>query len=88
MGPGVAGAGEEAAEAAEEAAGRSASWCQNGSVKTSLRSGVIGVASGEAGRDTMAARQAAGSLMIMVDTFGKRRFNALPARYLVMEWVL
>jgi len=100
---------------------RPASWCQNGSVETSLRSGLIdavgemvgeteeageegaraagaeaerrrerasgrvntlfhnsigiGVASGEAGRDSgnayTAAIQAAGSLMIMIDTFGK-----------------
>lgn len=41
MGPGVGGGGEEAAEAAVAAVGRPASWCQNGSVETSLRSGLI-----------------------------------------------
>lgn len=47
----------------------------------------IWVASGEAGRDSgdayMAARQVARSLMII---FGRRRFNALPAWSLVVDW--
>lgn len=88
----LVGVTEEAGEEEARAVGAEAERPReptSGRVNTLFKRSIgIGVASGEAGRDFgdayMAARQVAGSLMMIVVTFGSRRLNAFPTGSLVL----